>query len=63
MIGNPWSFVIHMEINELHQAHLITGAPHGVNPSLLDVTCVYTSQMHGVLLFNEKYVYHSHAYI
>ncbi|MCG8624726.1 MAG: hypothetical protein MJE68_22360, partial [Proteobacteria bacterium] len=29
MLGNPWSFVI-------------TGAPHGVNPSLIIVKCVYT---------------------
>ena len=31
MLGNPWSFVIHMG----RQIHLITGAPHGVNPSLI----------------------------
>ena len=29
--------------NELHQIHLITGAPHGVNPSLINCSvCVYT---------------------
>ena len=60
--------------NELRQIHLITGAPHGVNPSflnnLLDV-CLYMGRIYaflvkyqsdGVLLFNEKYVNHSHVY-
>ncbi len=28
---NPWSFVI-LHGDELRQLHLITGAPHGVNP-------------------------------
>ena len=30
MLGNPYTHG-----NELRQIHLITGAPHGVNPSLI----------------------------
>ena len=58
--------------NELHHIHLITGAPHGVNPSLIIwLMCLYMEriyaflvkhQLDGVLLFNEKYVDHSHVY-
>ena len=69
---NPCSFVI-IRGNELCQIYLITGAPHGVNPSsinLLDV-CLYMGRIYaflvkyqsdGVFLFNEKYVNHSHVY-
>ena len=35
VLGNPWSFVIVTHGNELRQIHLITGGPHGVNPSLI----------------------------
>ena len=35
ILENPWSFLIHNHGNELRQIHLITGALHGVNPSLI----------------------------
>ena len=39
--------------NELHQIHLVTGAPHGVNPSfnnyLLDV-CLYMGRIYAFLV-------------
>ena len=72
--GNPWSLVIHMPWNELRKLHLITGAPHGINRSRLSSwlhVCLYMGKIYaflikyqsdGVLLFNEKYANHSHAY-
>ena len=72
MLGNPWNLVIHIHGNELRQIHLIIGAPHRINPSLIIknfVRCVsihgriyaflFEHQSDGVLLFNEKYVNYS----
>ena len=38
--------------NELHQLHLITGAPHGVNPSLIKLlgVCLYMGRIYALLV-------------
>ena len=48
---NPCSFVM-IHGNELHQLHLITGAPHCINPPLIKLlgVCLYTRRIYALLV-------------
>ena len=48
---NPCSFVM-IHGNELRQLHLITGAPHCVNPSLIKLlgVCLYMGRIYALLI-------------
>ena len=72
MLGNPWSFVVHMGMNYVKFTYNYRGTSRRKSflNNLLDV-CLYMGRIYaflvkyqsdGVLLFNEKYVNHSHVY-
>ena len=48
---NPCSFVM-IHGNELRQLHLITGAPHCVNPPLINLlgVCLYMGRIYALLV-------------
>ena len=58
---NPCSFVL-IHGNELRQIHLITGASHGVNPSLINLlgVCLFMGRIYALLVV--KVSIYAHAW-